>query len=682
MSLFHPSSRLSPDDPQLAHLINAERVRMLYAPTALMVGMSSVFSVALAVIMGPSVGWTPALIWAALCLMAGTVRLVNDRAYRRSKDRDDPRWLRNFVMACAVHGTCWGLAGILLMPVQDMVIVAVVVATLIGACSISTFALQAHVAPNAAMNIPLMLPAALMLLTRMDTYGLFGAVGILSLGIVMLSESRRAERRISELLWLRFTTDRIAQERADALKLAQRHSAVKDQFLATMSHEMRTPLHGILGLSQLIQQRLPPKPGVLGDARQHAALVQRSGEHLLSLISDVLDFSRIEAGKLAIDHSVFDLRQVLDDVLALSRVTAAGKGLPLIEDVRLPRPCLVEGDAARLRQVLYNLLGNAIKFTDTGEVRLTVARRPATDGSDPPPIPGPAGDDPNQLRIGFEIADTGVGIPPDQIDRIFEAFQQLDNSFGRRHQGTGLGLTISREIARAMGGDITCQSAPGKGSLFTLGVPLRSAAPDAKPQVLSNWTSAPSSATHDDIDTQPSMAAVVDTTRDTAAPAAHAPAAAGKQPPAQEPADTSASQPAPLPQSLQGRVLLVEDNPVNALVAQAGMSQLGLDVTLVSDGQQALDLLVPGPHDFDLVLMDCQMPVLDGVETTRRLRAHEDSIGSPNVPVIALTANAMPQDRRRCAAAGMDDHLAKPFRQEELLAVLVRHLHPRQQVTA
>ena len=136
------------------------------------------------------------------------------------------------------------------------------------------------------------------------------------------------------------------------------------------------------------------------------------------------------------------------------------------------------------------------------------------------------------------------------------------------------------------------------------------------------------------------------------------------------------------PLSLQGRVLLVEDNPVNALVAQAGMSQLGLDVTLVTDGQQALNLLVPGPHEFDLVLMDCQMPVLDGVETTRRLRAHEDSIGSPNVPVIALTANAMPQDRRRCAAAGMDDHLAKPFRQEELRAVLVRHLHPRQPVTA
>ena len=666
MSLFHPSSRLSPDDPQLVRQINAERVRMLYAPTVLMVGMSSAFSLALAMIMGPSVGWPTAMLWALLCLSAGGVRLFNDRAYRRAEDRDDPRWLRTFVMAVALHGACWGLAGVILMPVQDMVTVAVVVATLIGAGSISTFALQAHVAPNLAMNVPLMLPAALMLLTRMDTYGLFGAVGIISLVVVMLSESRRAERRISELLWLRFTTDRIAQERADALKLAQRHSAVKDQFLATMSHEMRTPLHGILGLSQLIQQRLPPRPGVLGDARQHAALIQRSGEHLLSLISDVLDFSRIEAGKLAIDRSVFDLRQVLDDVLGLSRVTAAGRGLPLIEDVRLPRPCLVEGDPARLRQVLYNLLGNAIKFTETGEVRLTVARRVGIDMGSGLPVPGPAGDDPTQIRIGFEIADTGVGIPPDQIDRIFEAFQQLDNSFGRRHQGTGLGLTISREIARAMGGDITCQSAPGKGSVFTLGVPLPQAAGDARAEVLPTWTAGPTA--HDDLDTQPAQATTVDTRQ---------------APPITRPGGLDDAPQGPLPPlSLQGRVLLVEDNPVNALVAQAGMSQLGLDVTLVTDGQQALSLLVPGPHEFDLVLMDCQMPVLDGVETTRRLRAHEDSIGSPNVPVIALTANAMPQDRRRCAAAGMDDHLAKPFRQEELRAVLVRHLHPRQSVTA
>ncbi len=660
MTPFAPQ-RLTPDDPQLAHLISAERVRMLFAPTVLMVWMSSVFAVALAVVVGPSVGYVPAIVWAALCVLAGGVRLLHAQAYRRAEDRDHPRWLHSLVAVCFLHGACWGLAGAWLMPVDDMVTVAVIVATLVGAGSLTTFTLQAHLWPNMAMSMPLMLPGGLMLLTRLDSYGLFGAVGMISLNVVMLMESRRAERRITELLWLRFTTDRISQERADALKLAQRHSAVKDQFLATMSHEMRTPLHGILGLAQLIHQRLPARAGVVGDARQHAALIQRSGEHLLSLISDVLDFSRIEAGKLVIDRTVFDLRTVLDDVLALSRVTATGKQLPLIEHIDLPRPCLVEGDPARVRQVLYNLLGNAIKFTDTGHVQITVARRHCPDDGDEAAHHHDTAAGPETgcaRRISFEIRDTGVGIPPDQVDRIFEAFQQLDSTFGRRHQGTGLGLTISREIARAMGGDIICQSAPEAGSTFTMTVPLPSVAADALPPLMPAWHGSGLRDTSDtlisnDMRTAPPVNAASSDSR--VAPAA---------PPGEPP-------------PLQGHVLLVEDNPVNALVAQATMTQMGLQVTLVSDGQQALDLLTREAHPFDAVLMDCQMPILDGVEATRRLRTHENEVGRPNVPVIALTANAMPQDRQRCAAAGMDDHLAKPFRQEELQAVLQRHLHHR-----
>lgn len=653
--------RLTPDDPQLAQLISAERVRMLFAPTTVMVWLSSTFAVALAIVIAPSVGYLPALIWAGLCLMAGGVRLLHARAYRRAEDRDHRRWLHSLIATCFLHGACWGLAGAWLMPVDDMVTVAVIVATLIGAGSISTFALQAHVGPNLAMNLPLLLPAGLMLLTRLDMHGLFGSAGVISLCIVMLLESRRAERRITELLWLRFTTDRISQERADALKLAQRHSAVKDQFLATMSHEMRTPLHGILGLAQLIHQRLPPRAGVVGDARQHAALIQRSGEHLLSLISDVLDFSRIEAGKLTIDRSVFDLRLVLDDVLALSRVTAAGKQLPLVENVDLPRPCLVEGDPARVRQVLYNLLGNAIKFTDTGSVHLTVARRACPDeDEDTEAAPQAAHDSGCARRVSFEVRDTGVGIPPDQVDRIFEAFQQLDSTFGRRHQGTGLGLTISREIARAMGGDIVCRSTQGEGSSFTLVVPLPVASGEAASSVITAWQG---TGLRDTTDTLLS------------ADMRHAPLTLSPQGPPHADPD---AEPAPL----TGHVLLVEDNPVNALVAQATMTQMGLQVTLVPDGQQALDLLMRQGHPFDAVLMDCQMPVLDGVEATRRLRAYENEVGLPNVPVIALTANAMPQDRQRCAAAGMDDHLSKPFRQEELHAVIRRHLHRKPPVTA
>jgi two-component system, sensor histidine kinase len=647
--------RVTPDDPQLTALINAERMRMLFAPAQQMVIMGSIVAVLLALVVSHEVGMTRSLSWAALCVATGAMRLVHARAYERSQDRMNRRWMRELTWLSFANGLSWGMSAFMIMPVQDLVISSVVVSTLVGAAAISTFTLQSSLAPNLAMNLPLMVPASLMLATRLDTFGLFGSAGVLTLSFFMLLESRRAERRISELLWLRFTTDRISVERAEALKLAQRHAAIKDQFLATMSHEMRTPLHGILGLSQLIQQRLPARVGPLADARQHAALIQRSGDHLLTLINDVLDFSRIEAGRLHVDSAPFDLRALLDDVLALSRVTASAKGLALVDEIDLPRPCWVQGDAARVRQVLFNMLGNAIKFTEEGQVLLRAARRECEDGG----TSGPHGDSGCSRRVQFDVEDTGIGIPPEMIDKVFDAFQQADNSFGRRHQGTGLGLTISREIARAMGGDLMCRSEAGKGSVFWLTTPLQ-------PCEAPNTTSASHAARDIGANDNGPDSDAQDTVPNEAAWLAIQ---------GLDPADT---QPPGLDaEALSGHVLLVEDNPVNALVADAAMSQMGLQVTLATDGQQALALLTTGAHGFDVVLMDCQMPVLDGIEATRRLRAHEQDAGLPNVPVVALTANAMPQDRQRCTAAGMDDHLAKPFKHEELAAVLRRHLAPR-----
>jgi len=634
--------RVTPDDPQLTALIDAERMRMLFAPTGQMVIMGSIVAVVLALVVGPKVGLTPALCWAAMCIATGAIRMVHARAYHRSQDRLNPRWLTSMTWLTGANGLAWGASAFVIMPVQDLLTSSVVVSTLVGAAAISTFTLQSSMGPNLAMNLPLLLPAGVMLATRLDSYGLFGSAGVLTLGLFMLLESRRAERRISELLWLRFTTDRISIERAEALKLAQRHAAIKDQFLATMSHEMRTPLHGILGLAHLIQHRLPARPGPLADARRHAALIQRSGDHLLALINDVLDFSRIEAGRLQIEQAPFELGSLLDDVLALTRVTATAKGLQLIDEVELPRPCWVLGDAARVRQVLFNLLGNAIKFTERGHVKLKVARKACADDDE-------RDDSPCARRIRFEVEDTGIGIPADMLDKVFDAFQQVDHSFGRRHQGTGLGLSISREIARAMGGDLLCSSEAGLGSRFWLTTPLPACDVPAHSPVLGESSAAQS------MDTQPNPSAMLDFE-------------------GFDEADLAVPPQAPEPEPITGHVLLVEDNPVNALVAEASMAQMGLTITLVTDGQQALDLLIPGPHPYDIVLMDCQMPVLDGLEATRRLRIHEHDTGSPNVPVVALTANALPQDRQRCTAAGMDDHLAKPFRHGELATVLRRHL--------
>ncbi|MGC4061866.1 MAG: ATP-binding protein [Aquabacterium sp.] len=601
---------MTPDDPELSRLIRAERIRMLFAPTLPVAVASAIAAVALSLLVAAQTGKDKAALWAALCIGASIIRVLHLSTYVGSSDRASSYWLKSLTAVCALHGMTWGLAG-LFMPVQDLVTTAVVVATLVGACAVCTFSLQAHMQPNMAINVPMLLPAIVMLFTRQDAYGLFGGFGLMTLLGLMMYESRRVERRTTELLWLRFTTDRIARERAEALKLAQRHSAVKDQFLATMSHEMRTPLHGILGLARLVHNRLPARAGVLNESRHQIELIERTGEHLLGIINDVLDFSRIEAGKLQITPAPFDLNNVIQDVLTLLTITATDKGLQLQTDIQLTEPCWVKGDAARVRQVLHNLIGNAIKFTEEGVVRVHVRR------------------DAGQQMV-FRIEDTGVGIPSQHLPLIFEAFHQVDGTFGRKHKGTGLGLTISREIARAMGGDIHCESTLGKGSTFTLRVPMPATPVENVDLAL----------------------------------------------PLGDEASLLESQRAQAAQAARGtcHILLAEDNPVNALVAEATLANLGVTFKRVEDGMQALAELQREDHPYDLVLMDCQMPTLDGIEATRRLRVWERDRGRPPVPVIALTANAMNSDRERCMAAGMNEHLAKPFRQGELQAAMRRHL--------
>jgi signal transduction histidine kinase/ActR/RegA family two-component response regulator len=621
----------APDDAELTRLIRAERIRMLFAPTTPVAVVSAISAFGLALLLARDIGLAQTVTWAVLCLMASVLRLAHLRRYLIATDRGHPRWLRSLKWVCAVHGSTWGLAGLALPP-HDMITTAVIVATLVGACAVCTLSMQADVRANLAINLPMLAPAVVLLLMRWDPYGWFGGIGLASLLALMMFEGQRAERRINELLWLRFTTDRIARERAEALKLAQRHSAVKDQFLATMSHEMRTPLHGILGLSRLVQGRLPDRAGTLRDARHQVALIERTGEHLLGIINDVLDFSRIEAGKLAIERAPFELQGMLRDALTLQNVAATDKGLRLSVRVDLPDPCWVHGDAARLRQILHNLVGNAVKFTDQGEVRVRVGRLQTASTL-------------HVHDVAFEVTDTGPGISAAHLPLVFDAFHQVDGSFGRKHKGTGLGLTISREIARAMGGDSTL----GQGAQFTLAVPL-APAPVGRVDV----------ALHDDFGPIPT-----DALRPT------------------RPMDLSTSDPEALlhsdlegaaaPATL-GHVLLAEDNPVNALVAEATLSNLGLAVTRVENGEEALARLCRIDRAYDLVLMDCQMPVLDGLEATRRLRAWEHAQGQAPITVIALTANALTGDKERCLDAGMNAHLAKPFRQDELMATLRPHL--------
>ncbi len=401
----------------------------------------------------------------------------------------------------------------------------------------------------------------------------------------------------------------------DQAELATR---AKSEFLANMSHELRTPMNAVLGLTDLAL-RGPLEP------RQRDYLVRAHGaaDALLALLNGLLDFSRIEAGKLEIHRDVFHLDALLQRVASVVGVRAHEKGLALRVGRDPDVPDALVGDALRLEQVLVNLAGNAVKFTARGDVTVHVSRvasapapAPAPDQDpDPPADPSPA--------FRFSVRDTGIGIRPELRERLFQPFDQLDGSTTRQYGGTGLGLAISHHLVGLMGGRMSVDSTPEVGSEFAFVVPLDEAA--------------------------------------LAAPMkAQVPA------PTASPGPGAAATSAALP---SGRILLVEDNELNQMVATELLKIVSdTDVSVAADGDQALRLLREAP--FDLVLMDVQMPGMDGYEVTRRIR--QDL--ALRVPVVAMTAHARAEDRDRCLAAGMDDFVAKPFEPEELAAVVARWL--------
>ena len=579
-------------DAQTRETVANEKLRMVWAHAAVGALIATAFAVLMGVHLGATVEAHLVQFWVAMKIIVAAPRVAQGKYFLRSGVPGGNAWRHATHWLLALDGAVWGIAGFWLMG-QDINTASLVTASLCCVACVATFGLQVSKVATASYVVPIVMPMVLGMLLRADQFGVYGALGLSLFLVQLMISAQRSDAKLSEVFLLRIHAARISAEREQMLELVQRQSAVKSQFLGTVSHELRTPIHGMLGVARLVHVE-SADPLV----KKRMELIEASGTHLLGLVTDLLDVSRIESGQMRIQRVAFDLNAEVERVADIYSVRAAEKGLAFTLETQLTDDCRwVAGDPVRTRQVLHNLLGNSIKFTHKGWIHLMV--RPGA----------------RHGEVHFEVRDTGVGISEEDQKVVFNAFRQVGSHADGRAQGTGLGLTIAHEIARLLGGDITLKSKPGFGSIFDFSAQFESAT-----EAL---------------------------TRDRAADS-----------------------------SLRGdidccaRILLVEDNDVNALIAGSMLANQGHQVERVADGAEAVRRALREIDRPDLVLMDCLMPVMNGFDATRSIRAQEAAMKLPRLPIIALSAIIDEDTSQETLAAGMDDSLGKPFTNDQLRRVI------------
>jgi len=599
-----------------------EQIRLVEENAIISNYVSLIIAIILAILLWDKQSHDVIYIWLGFMVLLSVLRSFMSMSLAKRDDSgvDNKLFYRLYLIAILMTGAGWGATGYFMFSgdlIQQVIIGFIVAGMSSGGASVMSPILRLYILYLILVVSPLMVS----LYIEGGDYSVLSLI-ILGYVVVMIAIGRRINKRILDSLELRFHNEslikfmskaknetedlneeladeieqrkRVEKELKSAKEAAEAASKTKSEFLANMSHEIRTPMNGILGTLQLLQDS-----SLTENQDEYVGIAYSSGEALLSLLNDILDFSKIEAGKLELEYIPFNLVGLVRELTVLLSQRASERKVVLLSDLDEEIPLVVQGDSVRIRQILANLLTNAIKFTENGNVTIKASVLEKTE---------------KIVRLKIEVIDSGIGISEEAQRKLFNSFTQADGSTTRKYGGTGLGLAIVRQLVTLMRGRLGVDSEEGKGACFWIEIAFEIP----------------------DVEIVPSKVE---------------------------------KQAVELADKLEGHVLLVEDNPINQMIAKKMLEKIGLSYELVVNGEQAVARFNQ-PHEFKVVLMDCQMPVMDGYEATHAMRELEQESSLERMPIIAMTANAMEGDKDKCLQAGMDDYVAKPVKQDALKQVL------------